>query len=141
MIWHKLPDLSEASILLKGTMMEHLDITIDEIGNDYLVGSMPVDFRTIQPYGILHGGASVTLAETLASLAAHITVDDTKFQTVGLEINANHIKSVRSGRVYGTAKPIHLGNKTQVWEVKILNENKELTCISRVTMAVIEKKH
>ena len=101
---------------------------------------MPVDKRTHQPYGILHGGASVVLAETLGSLAAQLTVDDSKYQTVGLEVNANHIKSVRSGIVTGIATPIHLGKKTQVWGIKITDESNVLICISRLTMAVIEKR-
>jgi len=141
MIWFKEIDLEVGKMMIKNTMMEHLDIKIEEVGNDFLKGSMPVDHRTVQPYGILHGGASVTLAETLGSLAAHMVVDDSKYQTVGLEINANHLKSTRSGRVTGIAKPIHLGRSTQVWEIKITNEQNQLTCISRITMAVIEKRN
>ena len=130
MIWYKEFDIEAGKKMMKNTMMEHLDIRIEEIGDDYLKGSMPVDHRTVQPYGILHGGASVTLAETLGSLAAHMVVDDSKYQTVGLEINANHLKSTRSGRVVGIAKPIHLGKSTQVWEIKINNEDGKAVCIS-----------
>lgn len=140
MIWYRKFDIEAGKKMMKNTMMEHLDIRIEEIGDGYLKGSMPVDHRTVQPYGILHGGASVTLAETLGSLAAHMVVDDSKYQTVGLEINANHLKSTRSGRVVGVAKPIHLGKSTHVWEIKITNEQQQLTCISRLTMAVIEKR-
>ena len=140
MIWFKKYDLSNAKLMAKNTMLEHLDIRIEEIKDNALIGSMPVDHRTVQPYGILHGGASVTLAETLGSLAAHMTIDETKYQTVGLDINANHIKSVRQGRVKGVAQPIHIGKSTQVWEIKIFDEEGRLTCISRITMAVIEKR-
>ncbi len=120
--------------------MEQIGIKITGFTNDSITGTMPVDKRTHQPYGILHGGASVVLAETLGSLAAQLTVDDSQYQTVGLEVNANHIKSVRSGIVTGIAVPIHLGKKTQVWEIKITDESNALICISRLTMAVIEKR-
>jgi 1,4-dihydroxy-2-naphthoyl-CoA hydrolase len=100
---------------------------------------MPVDHRTKQPLGLLHGGASVALAETLGSVAATLCVDDTRF-CVGLEINANHIKAVRDGFVTGTTRPIHIGKQTQVWEIRITNESGEVVCISRITMAVLEKK-
>ena len=101
---------------------------------------MPVDHRTHQPLGMLHGGASVVLAETLGSIAATLTVDPQRQYCVGLDINANHIKSVRSGFVYGKTTPIHVGKRTQVWEIRIENEEKELICISRITMAVLDKK-
>ncbi len=101
---------------------------------------MPVDHRTVQPMGLLHGGASVTLAESLGSLASLMTVDMEKQIVVGLEINANHIKATREGFVYGITKPIHLGRSTHVWEIKIYNEKDQLTCISRITNAVLEKK-
>jgi len=124
----------------KDTMVDHLGIEIIEVGEDYMVAKMPVDHRTKQPLGLLHGGASLALAETLGSVAANCVIDLEKQYCVGLEINANHIKSAKSGYVYGTTKPIHLGRKTHVWEIKIRNEAKQLTCISRITMAVIEKK-
>ena len=124
----------------QNTMVEHLGIELTELGPDYLCGKMPVDHRTHQPMGLLHGGASVALAETLGSIAAQLQVDQSKFACVGLEINANHIKGVRSGFVYGKATPVHLGRSTQVWEIKITNEAEELVCLSRITMAVIEKK-
>lgn len=100
---------------------------------------MPVDHRTKQPYGLLHGGASVVLAETLGSVAAHCCVDADKQFCVGLEINANHLRSVREGFVYGTAQPLHIGKKTQVWEIRITNESHQLVCISRITIAVLDK--
>jgi 1,4-dihydroxy-2-naphthoyl-CoA hydrolase len=123
----------------RNTMVEHLGIEFTEIGDDFLSASMPVDHRTHQPFGLLHGGASVALAETLGSMAAALCVDETKF-CVGLEINANHIKGVKSGLVKGTTKPVHIGKQTQVWEIRISNDLNELVCVSRITMAVLEKK-
>jgi 1,4-dihydroxy-2-naphthoyl-CoA hydrolase len=122
------------------TMVDHLGIEFLEIGDDYVKARMPVDHRTHQPHGLLHGGASVALAETLGSVAATFCVDLNKQYCVGLDINANHIKSVREGFVTGTTKPVHIGKKTQVWEVRIVNENEELVCISRITLAVLDKK-
>jgi len=124
----------------KNTMVEHLGIELTEVGEGYLCGKMPVDHRTHQPMGLLHGGASVALAETLGSIGAQLQVDQSKYACVGLEINANHIKGVRSGFVYGRATAQHLGRTTQVWEIRITNEADELVCLSRITMAVIEKK-
>jgi 1,4-dihydroxy-2-naphthoyl-CoA hydrolase len=118
-------------------MMETLGIRITAIGDDWLQGTMPVDHRTHQPYGLLHGGASVVLAETLGSTAAMLTLDPEKELAVGLDINANHIRGVRSGSVTGTAKALHIGRTTQVWEIRIENEEGALVCISRITMAVI----
>jgi len=124
----------------QNTMVEHLGIELTELGPDFLCGKMPVDHRTHQPMGLLHGGASVALAETLGSIAAQLQVDQTKYACVGLEINANHIKGVRSGFVYGKATALHIGRSTQLWEIRITNEAGDLVCISRITMAVIEKK-
>ena len=140
-IWFK-KDLSIADLepLGKGNMAEHLGIEWVEIGMDYIKASMPVDHRTLQPYGLLHGGASVTLAETLGSVAAAMVVDHQAFNCVGLEINANHIRSARAGRVTGMATPIHLGSSTQVWNIRIVDEKDKLVCISRLTVAVLEKK-
>lgn len=121
------------------TMVQHLGIEFVEIGLDYLVARMPVDHRTHQPMGLLHGGASVALAETLGSVAAHCSIDLNKFYCVGLEINANHLKGMRDGFVYGTARPLHVGRSTQVWEIRIENDRKELVCVSRITMAVLAK--
>jgi 1,4-dihydroxy-2-naphthoyl-CoA hydrolase len=122
------------------TMVTHLGIEFTRIGEDFIEAKMPVDHRTHQPLGLLHGGASVSLAETLGSVAATCCIDMSKQYCVGLEINANHIKSVKSGFVYGITKPIHVGKKTQVWEIRITNEQQELVCISRITMAIIDKK-
>lgn len=124
----------------KNTMTDFLDIQFTAIGEDYLEAIMPVTERTKQPLGLLHGGANVVLAETLGSVAATLTVNPQTHYCVGLEINANHIKSVRDGHVKGITKPIHLGKKTQIWEIKIYTASGDLSCISRITMAVMEKK-
>ena len=123
----------------RNTLAEHLGIEFTGIGDNYLEARMPVNDHTRQPFGLLHGGASVALAETLGSVAATLCVDPTKF-CVGLEINANHIKGVRDGFVKGITKPVHIGKQTQVWEIRLTNEADELVCISRITLAVLEKK-
>jgi len=123
------------------TLAEQLGISFTVIGEDYLEATMPVDRRTHQPLGLLHGGASVALAETMGSVAATLCVDGTKHYCVGLEINANHIKSAREGFVTGVVKPIHVGRKTQVWEIRISNQIGELVCISRITMAVLDRQN
>jgi 1,4-dihydroxy-2-naphthoyl-CoA hydrolase len=122
------------------TMVSHLGIEFTAIGEDWLEAKMPVDARTHQPLGLLHGGASVALAETMGSVAATFCVDLKTQYCVGLDINANHIKSVKSGFVYGKTKPLHIGKKTHVWEIRITNDEKELVCISRLTMAVIDRR-
>ncbi len=126
--------------LSANTMVEHVGIEYTSIGEDYLEAKMPVDYRTHQPLGLLHGGASVTLAETLGSVAAMCCLDTNLQYPVGLEINANHIKSVREGFVLGRVKPVHIGKKTHVWEIRITTEKNELVCLSRITMAIIDKK-
>ena len=115
-----------------------LDIRLTEIGDDFLRGSIPVDERTRQPFGLLHGGASVVLAETLGSVASNLCLDTSKFYSVGQEISANHLRSTRSGRVTGTARPVHLGGRSQVWDIQLRDEAGRLTCVARLTMAVIE---
>ena len=132
--------VSELQKFSKNTMVEHLGIEFLEVNDDFISARMPVDHRTNQPMGLLHGGASVVLAESLGSIASSIRIDMNKFICVGLEINANHIKSVQNGFVTGKATSIHLGRKTHVWEIKITNENNELVCISRLTVAILEKK-
>ncbi|MFA6229024.1 MAG: hotdog fold thioesterase [Rhodanobacter sp.] len=136
-IWKQPTDLARINGWNANTMMETLGIQATAIGDDWLQGTMPVDHRTHQPYGLLHGGASVVLAETLGSTAAMLTLDPTQELAVGLEINANHIRGVRSGTVTGTAKMLHLGRSTQLWEIRIENEEGALVCISRLTMAVV----
>ncbi len=123
----------------KNTLMEHLGIEYLEIGDDFLKARMPVDHRTKQPNGILHGGASAALAETLGSVAAGLCVDKEKRTVVGLEINANHIRPVTGGWVVGVTKPIHVGTTTQIWEIRIYNEQEKLVCVSRHTVANIDK--
>ncbi len=119
-------------------MVEHLDIRFTEIGPDYLSASMPVDHRTNQPLGLLHGGASVVLAETLGSVAGVLCVDVRKHYVVGLEVNANHLRAVRSGHVIGTALPLHLGQKIQVWQIGIVDEHGWNVTASRLTVAVLD---
>lgn len=119
-------------------MGDHIGIEFTEVGDDYMVARMPVDHRTRQPMGILHGGASVALSETLGSVAAHFCAGDDKM-AVGLEINANHIRSVKEGWVYGTVRPLHIGRSTQVWETKIVDEKDRLICVSRLTVAILDK--
>ena len=117
-----------------------LGIEVIEIGDDFIKGKMPVNERTKQPLGLLHGGASVVLAESLGSLGATFSVDQTKQYCVGLDINANHIRSVKDGFVYGVTRPLHIGRKTQVWEIIITNDKDQLVCVSRITMAVMDIK-
>jgi 1,4-dihydroxy-2-naphthoyl-CoA hydrolase len=138
-IWHTTVSLDELQKLRSKTMVEYLDILLTEIGPDFLRGTMPVDHRTVQTMSILHGGASVVLAETLGSLAANLCVNPKSQACVGQEINANHLRTVASGRVTGTAKPIHLGMRSQVWGIEIRDERDRLVCISRLTMAVIDR--
>ena len=139
-IWHGEPTIDAANQVVSGTMMEHLDIRFTEIGDDYLCASMPVDHRTVQPMGLLHGGASVVLAETLGSAGGMLTLDLGSHFCVGLEINANHIRSARSGRVHGRGEPIHLGGGTQVWGIRIEDDQQRLVCTSRITLAVLERR-
>ena len=137
-IWMRTPSVDLLQDNSKGTMVEYLGIIVEEVGEDFLICSMPVDHRTHQPMGILHGGASVVLAETVGSIAANLAVDHNHY-CVGLEINANHLRSVRSGRVMAKATPVHLGRSTQVWDIRIVDENEKKVCISRLTMAVLNR--
>ena len=140
-IWYdKSLKLENVKHLAKHTMIDHIGIEWLEIGDDFLSARMPVDHRTQQPYGFLHGGASCVLAETLGSAASHHIIDSSSFYTVGIEINANHIRSVMDGFVYGKCLPIHIGSTTHVWDIKITNEEGKLICISRLTVAVLKKK-
>ena len=136
------PEEVNASQIVEGQMARHLGIEITAIGPDSMTASMPVDHRTIQRIGILHGGASLALAETVGSIAASYCVDRDRFIIVGQEINANHIRSVRNGEgsVHATAKPLHLGRTSQVWDIRILNDAGKLVCVSRFTVAVLEKR-
>ncbi len=140
MIWFNdtLPDIAAANAMNANTLVGHLDIVIEAIDENSLTGSMPVDARTHQPYGLLHGGASVALAETLGSVGAALTVDATRYRVVGLDINANHVRGVRDGRVTAVATPFHLGRTTQVWSIEQHDDRGKLTCVSRLTMAIID---
>lgn len=138
-IWFQTPSLEELrSFTRPATLAAHIGIEFTEIGDDFLRARMPVNDNTRQPFGILHGGASVALAETLASFGATYCVDRARYRVVGQEINANHIRAVSSGYVTGTARPIHVGKRSQVWEVRIEDEQQRLVCISRMTAFVIE---
>ena len=123
----------------RDSLIEHLGIEYTNIGPDYLEAKMPVDHRTRQPQGLLHGGASVALAETIGSVAANLAVDTKKQYCVGLDINANHVRSVTEGYVYAIAKPLHTGKSTHVWQIHITNEDDKLVCVSRLTVAVLDK--
>lgn len=139
-IWSRKPDLENITAAAANTASSTLGIEFLEIGDDYLTGRMPVDTRTVQPHNILHGGASVVLAETLGSVAANYCVRDADRVAVGLEINANHLRPVSSGWVIGTARPIHIGATTQVWDIRIKTEDGKAVCVSRLTMAVIDAR-
>lgn len=138
-IWIEPIDLSSAQTRSSNTLLSHLDIKFIEVGDDYLKASMPVDHRTHQPLGIMHGGASCVLAESVGSTAANYCVDQRTHYCVGLDINTNHIRSVRSGLVIATASPYHLGRTTQVWHIEIKDEQDRLVSVNRLTMAVLNK--
>lgn len=140
MIWFKDYDLDFLQSMRAANMGQHIGLEITEIGPDFLKGTMPVDERTTQPFGILHGGASCVLAESLGSVAAWMTIDPEKYRAVGLEINANHIRAVTQGRVIGTCTPMHTGRRTQVWQTDITEEaTGKRVCISRLTVAIIDQ--
>lgn len=138
-IWHRRPSVEDLNKLSKNTLLEQLEIVFTEVGDDYLVATMPVDHRTHQPFGLLHGGASAVLAESLGSSAANCCLDMAAEYAVGLEINANHLRSVRSGKVTGTTRALHIGRRTQVWETRIEDDAGRLACVSRLTMAVVPR--
>jgi 1,4-dihydroxy-2-naphthoyl-CoA hydrolase len=138
MIWFR-PYTLDQLRFFHASLPLHLGIEFTEIGPDFLRARMPVDDRTRQPYGILHGGASVALAETLGSTAAGLVVDPDKYRVVGQEINANHVRAVSEGFVIGTTRPLHVGKRSHVWEIRIEDEQDRLVCISRITMFVMER--
>ncbi|MGA7826347.1 MAG: hotdog fold thioesterase [Geobacteraceae bacterium] len=140
-IWFREYTLQELNHLVADTLISHVGIEFIEIGDDFLRARMPVDERTRQPMGILHGGASVVLAETLGSAASNLAINRDEYYAVGLEINANHVRPAASGHVIGTARPLHLGKTTQVWEMQICNEEGKLVCVSRMTNAVLKKEN
>jgi 1,4-dihydroxy-2-naphthoyl-CoA hydrolase len=138
-IWKKEFSIEEATQSRAGTMLEHLGIEFIQKGSDFLEAKMPVDHRTLQPYGIMHGGASCVLAETVGSVAANYCVDQSTHYCVGIEINTSHLKMARSGFVFGVAKSLHLGRSTQVWEILIRDEKGDLISVNRLRMAVLDK--
>ena len=138
-IWFKPFSAADLNTYQRETLVSHLGIRYTEVGEDFISASMPVDARTKQPAGILHGGASVALAETLGSTGANLVVDRDKKLCVGLEINANHVRAMHEGTVTGMARPLHIGATTQVWEIRISDERQRLVCISRITMAVLDR--
>lgn len=137
-IWFdKNVSIRDLKVIGKNTMAEFLELTWEEIGDDYLKLSMPVNAKTQQPYGFLHGGASCILAETVGSVASALVIDQEKYYCVGLEINANHLRSVTQGPVVAVASPLHLGKSTHVWDIKIYDEKEKLFCVSRLTVAIL----
>lgn len=138
-IWQKPISIEELTRSHVGTVGQHLGLEFLEIGDDYIVGRVPVDGRTVQPYGILHGGVSVVLAETLGSCGAHYSVPESE-RTVGLDVNANHLRAASKGWVTGTARPVHRGRSTQVWQIELRDDEGQLTCVSRLTMAVLQPR-
>ena len=139
-IWHSPVNLLQLNEMSVGTAVAHLGIEFADFGPDWLAGRMPVDHRTIQPFGLLHGGASVLFAETLGSCASNLCVDPAKQYCSGQEINANHLRALRDGFVTGRASPIHRGRSSQVWEIRIADEGGRLVCVSRLTMAVLDRR-
>ena len=137
-IWFGNPTIDETRASHVGLLASHLGIEFIEWGDDFLRGTMPVEPRTRQPMGYLHGGASMVLAETLGSVAANCVVDYAKFRCLGQEINANHLRPVTDGLVIGTARPMHLGSRSQVWSIEIRDPRERLVCISRLTVVVVE---
>lgn len=138
-VFRRLASLEELNAQSRGTAMEPLGIVFTELGHDFLRATMPVDRRTRQPYGLLHGGASVLLAETLGSTAGMLCIGEDEI-CVGIEINANHLRGVREGTVTGTARPLHVGRSTQVWEIRIEDDAGQLACVSRLTVAVVRQR-
>lgn len=136
-IWFASPDIADMNRQMENTACSNLGIVITDVGDDWVKGTMPADQRTFQPVGLVHGGANVLFAETLGSMAANLCLDNSKEYAVGQEINANHLRGVRSGTLTGIAKIVHRGRSSQVWEIRIYNSEEKLSCISRLTMAVI----
>lgn len=139
-IWFDSRDVSVLNLAGRDTLFSHLGIEVTEIGEDFVAGRMPVDHRTRQPYGLLHGGASVSLAESLGSCAAALTVDPARFFVVGQDINAHYLRSLRSGWVHGVARPVHLGGRTQVWNIDLRGDDGRLTSVARLTLAVVPRE-
>ncbi|MDC3199036.1 hotdog fold thioesterase [Porticoccaceae bacterium] len=139
-IWYRTPDPALIDAMSKGTIDEHLGIKITQVGDDYLSGTMPADKRTFQPYGIVHGGANVVLAETLGSIAGAHVIDTNSLLCLGQEVSATHLRPVSSGMVTGTARPIHLGKRSHVWEIRLENDQGKLSCIAKLILAIVAKE-
>jgi len=138
-IWYRTPDPALIDAMSKGTIDQHLGIKITQVGDDYLSGTMPADKRTVQPYGIVHGGANVVLAETLGSIAGAHVIDSNSLLCLGQEVSATHLRPVSSGMVTGTARPIHLGKRSHVWEIRLENDQGKLSCIAKLILAIVAK--
>jgi len=137
-IWHNRPDLEMMNgEMNSGTIVEHLGVKITEVGDDYITGTMPADARTFQPYGVVHGGANVVLAETLGSIAGAHVIDFATTKCLGQEVSASHLRPVSSGLVTGTARPIHLGRRSHIWEIRLEDDRGKLTCLSKLTLAIL----
>lgn len=136
-IWFATPDIADMNRQMENTACSNLGIVVTEFGDDWLKGTMPADSRTFQPVGLVHGGANVLFAETLGSMAANLCLNNAEEYAVGQEINANHLRGVRTGTLTGVAKIVHRGRTSQIWEIRIYNSEDKLSCISRLTMAVI----
>ncbi len=139
-MWSTRPTIDFLNGLSDGTMSAQIGLEFTEVGDDFLRAKIPVDHRTVQTFGILHGGASATLAEQVGSIAGSFCVDVEQKFVVGLELNCNHVRSVREGFVFATARPIHLGGKTHIWDIRIVDEQDRLVCVSRLTLMVMEHK-
>lgn len=140
-IWNRVVQIEELNRMLEGTLASALGMKLAGLGADYMEGTMPVDQRTVQPFGILHGGASVALAETLGSMAAYLVIDPEQYAAVGLDINANHIRTVSSGIVRGRVTPIHIGRRTHVWQTHVRDAQERLVSIARLTIAIIRQEN
>ncbi len=136
-LWRTVPSIDQLNASTKNTICQVLDIRVEAFDGESLTASMVVDHRTHQPFGLLHGGASVVLAETVGSMASYLCIDTSQYYCVGLEINANHLRGVRSGRVTAVATPIHIGRATHVWDIRLSSDEGKINCVSRLTMAVV----
>ena len=140
-IWHQTPDPDYINQhMATGTIAEQLGILMTEIGGDFITGTMPADARTFQPYGVVHGGANVVLAETLGSTAGAYVIDQSRFMCLGQDVSATHLRPVSSGLVTGTARPVHLGKRSHVWQMELFDDAGRLSCISKLILAIIERK-
>ena len=140
-IWHQTPDPDYINQhMATGTIAEQLGILMTEIGDDFITGTMPADARTFQPYGVVHGGANVVLAETLGSTAGAYVIDQSRFMCLGQDVSATHLRPVSSGLVTGTARPVHLGKRSHVWQMELFDDAGRLSCISKLILAIIERK-